>query len=201
MQPRVRRQAAGAAHAARPAGRFRRLSVAARTAQHRRARGAVRLAAAGGLRQQPGPHQCAGRQLTGLVWRLQTDDGNATALRPFGDDILVNLSAGRIRVAAPLCVQSAHAAFVKRRREFFERPVDSIVVLWWVPRGHCRIRPKRANDSIGCGARSGRSCIRVPQDLPGAVLAPGERRALDARVTGVGEPRLSAAACRDAARR
>jgi hypothetical protein len=28
----------------------------------------------------------------GYVWRLKTEDGNATALRPFGDEYLVNLS-------------------------------------------------------------------------------------------------------------
>ena len=31
----------------------------------------------------------------GFVWRLQTEDGDATALRPFGDDVLVNVSVWR----------------------------------------------------------------------------------------------------------
>ena len=31
----------------------------------------------------------------GYVWRLQTDEGNATALRPFGEEYLVNLSVWR----------------------------------------------------------------------------------------------------------
>lgn len=31
----------------------------------------------------------------GYVWRLQTDEGNATALRPFGEEFLVNLSVWR----------------------------------------------------------------------------------------------------------
>ena len=73
----------------------------------------------------------------GYVWRLQTDDGNATALRPFGDDILVNLSVWEdFESLRRFVYQSAHAAFVRRRREFFKQPVDSILVLWWVPRGH-----------------------------------------------------------------
>ena len=73
----------------------------------------------------------------GFVWRLQTDDGNATALRPFGGDVLVNMSVWEdFESLRRFVYQSDHAAFVKRRREFFERPVDSILVLWWVPRGH-----------------------------------------------------------------
>ena len=73
----------------------------------------------------------------GYVWRLQTDDGNATALRPFGDDTLVNLSVWEdFESLRRFVYQSAHAAFVRRRREFFKQPVDSILVLWWVPRGH-----------------------------------------------------------------
>ena len=28
----------------------------------------------------------------GFVWRLETDEGDATALRPLGDDVLVNMS-------------------------------------------------------------------------------------------------------------
>ena len=73
----------------------------------------------------------------GYVWRLQTDDGNATALRPFGDDILVNMSVWEdFESLRRFVYQSDHASFVRRRREFFERSVDSILVLWWVPRGH-----------------------------------------------------------------
>ena len=73
----------------------------------------------------------------GFVWRLQTDDGNATALRPFGDDMLVNMSVWEdFESLRRFVYQSDHASFVRRRREFFERPVDSILVLWWVPRGH-----------------------------------------------------------------
>lgn len=31
----------------------------------------------------------------GYVWRLQDEAGDATAFRPFGDDVLVNLSVWR----------------------------------------------------------------------------------------------------------
>lgn len=31
-------------------------------------------------------------QSPGFVWRLKDDEGNATAIRPFGDEVLVNMS-------------------------------------------------------------------------------------------------------------
>jgi hypothetical protein len=73
----------------------------------------------------------------GFVWRLQTADGNATALRPFGDDTLVNMSVWEdFESLRRFVYQSDHASFVRRRREFFQRSLESILVLWWVPRGH-----------------------------------------------------------------
>jgi hypothetical protein len=73
----------------------------------------------------------------GFVWRLQTEDGNATALRPFGDDTLVNRSVWEdFESLRRFVYQSDHATFVRRRREFFQRSIESILVLWWVPRGH-----------------------------------------------------------------
>jgi hypothetical protein len=73
----------------------------------------------------------------GFVWRLQTEDGNATALRPFGDDTLVNMSVWEdFESLRRFVYQSDHATFVRRRREFFQRSVEAILVLWWVPRGH-----------------------------------------------------------------
>ena len=32
---------------------------------------------------------------TGFVWRLQTEEGDATALRPLGENVLVNMSVWR----------------------------------------------------------------------------------------------------------
>jgi hypothetical protein len=76
-------------------------------------------------------------QSPGFVWRLQTEEGNATALRPFGDDTLVNMSVWEdFESLRRFVYQSDHATFVRRRREFFKRSIESILVLWWVPRGH-----------------------------------------------------------------
>jgi Domain of unknown function (DUF3291) len=73
----------------------------------------------------------------GFVWRLQSDEGNATAFRPFGADTLVNLSVWTsVQALNDYVYQSAHVEIMKRRREWFERLQQASTVLWWVPEGH-----------------------------------------------------------------
>jgi hypothetical protein len=73
----------------------------------------------------------------GFVWRLQTDEGDATALRPMGDDVLVNMSVWRdVESLSKYVYGSAHVEIMRRRREWFQRMKDAYVVLWWVRKGH-----------------------------------------------------------------
>jgi hypothetical protein len=74
----------------------------------------------------------------GFVWRLQTEDGDATALRPFENDrTLVNMSVWRdIESLSAYVYKSGHVEIMRRRREWFERMDQASLVLWWVPRGH-----------------------------------------------------------------
>jgi hypothetical protein len=73
----------------------------------------------------------------GFVWRLQTEDGDATALRPMGENTLVNMSVWRdVASLNDFVYRTAHAAIMRRRAEWFERMQDAYFVLWWVPRGH-----------------------------------------------------------------
>lgn len=74
----------------------------------------------------------------GFVWRLQTEDGDATALRPFDDDrTLVNMSVWRdIEALSAYVYKSGHVEIMRRRREWFERMDQAFLVLWWIPRGH-----------------------------------------------------------------
>ena len=73
----------------------------------------------------------------GFRWRLKTDEGNATSLRPFGDDVIVNMSVWRDLDALRNYVRhSAHAEIMKRRREWFAHAPQAYAVLWWVPSGH-----------------------------------------------------------------
>jgi hypothetical protein len=77
-------------------------------------------------------------QTPGFVWRLQTEDGNATAIRPYADDsILINMSVWTDLDALRTYVfRSAHAAVMRRRREWFERFEGIYAAIWWVPAGH-----------------------------------------------------------------
>jgi hypothetical protein len=73
----------------------------------------------------------------GFVWRLQTDDGNATSVRPFDDErIIVNLTVWTsIDALADYVYRSDHTAFLRRRREWFAHIDGPALVMWWVPAG------------------------------------------------------------------
>ncbi|MGI5244634.1 DUF3291 domain-containing protein [Dactylosporangium sp. CA-139066] len=74
----------------------------------------------------------------GFVWRLVDDGGaDATSLRPFGGDIMVNLSVWRdVEALRKFTFRSGHLDILRRRREWFRPFGDAIAVLWWVPEGH-----------------------------------------------------------------
>jgi hypothetical protein len=73
----------------------------------------------------------------GFVWRLQTDDGDATAIRAFGDDrIIVNLTVWEtIEALADYAYASRHAEVLRRRREWFEKMTEPHLAVWWIPAG------------------------------------------------------------------
>ncbi|MFY1053883.1 DUF3291 domain-containing protein [Ectopseudomonas khazarica] len=73
----------------------------------------------------------------GFVWRLQDEAGDATAIRPFGDEVLVNMSVWQdVQSLSDYVYKSAHTEMLKRRREWFGRIEQAHQVLWWVPSGH-----------------------------------------------------------------
>jgi heme-degrading monooxygenase HmoA len=75
----------------------------------------------------------------GFVWRMQTEGGDATAVRGFGDDpqLIINLTVWASLEAMRDFVyrDPEHLAIMRRRREMFER-LDLHTALWWVPAGH-----------------------------------------------------------------
>ncbi len=73
----------------------------------------------------------------GFVWRLQTDDGDATALRPFDDDwLIVNMSLWEdIDSLFEYTYKGDHVAFVRRRTEWFSKLGSHHLALWWVAAG------------------------------------------------------------------
>lgn len=77
-----------------------------------------------------------GAQSPGFVWILEDESGTATALRPFGDDILINLTVWEsIDALYQYTYYSDHAELFRRRREWFHKHSTPMVVLWWIPAG------------------------------------------------------------------
>lgn len=73
----------------------------------------------------------------GFVWRLQTEDGNATAIRVLDDDrLIVNMSVWEsIEALGEFVFRSAHTDVMRRRREWFARLGEPMTALWWIPAG------------------------------------------------------------------
>ncbi len=74
----------------------------------------------------------------GFVWRLQTDEGDATALKPYEDErIIVNLSVWDSLEALKAFVYAGeHLSLLRNKQQWFEKPDAPILALWWVPAGH-----------------------------------------------------------------
>jgi heme-degrading monooxygenase HmoA len=74
----------------------------------------------------------------GFVWRLQTEDGDATAIRPYAEDdrMLVNLTVWEsVEALAGFVYRSAHAEQVRDGPQMFERLGTDSLVLFWIPAG------------------------------------------------------------------
>lgn len=69
----------------------------------------------------------------GYVWRLQTEDGDATAIRPFDDDrMLVNMSAWQsVEALAAFVYSGEHRAYLRQRRDWFVTLRETYQVMWW----------------------------------------------------------------------
>jgi hypothetical protein len=79
----------------------------------------------------------------GFVWRLQSEEGNATSITAFEWDvgqsagIIVNLSVWVSPEALTAWVHGPeHRAVLLQRRTWFERMSDATTALWWVRAGH-----------------------------------------------------------------
>lgn len=73
----------------------------------------------------------------GFVWRLKTEDGNATSIETYEDPrVIVNMSVWESVDALKAYVyKSEHSHFLRRREEWFER-IMPYMVMWWIPDGH-----------------------------------------------------------------
>ena len=90
-----------------------------------------------GFVAQLGPINALADQHPGFVWRLQTEDGDATAIRPFDDDrVMVNLSVwSSLEALRAFVYATRHLEVMRHRRAWFQRMPDPYLALWWVPAG------------------------------------------------------------------
>lgn len=92
----------------------------------------------------------------GFVWRLQTPEGDATAIRAFDDErILFNMSVWEdIDSLYDYTYRSDHLGPLRDRRKWFERMEGPHLALWWVPAGHLPT-VEEAKDRLDLLAREG----------------------------------------------
>ena len=73
----------------------------------------------------------------GFVWRLQSEAGNATDIKPTGDPLfIVNMSVwADVESLFAYVYRTVHRDVMVSRRAWFERPAGAYQVLWWVAAG------------------------------------------------------------------
>jgi hypothetical protein len=92
-----------------------------------------------GFRTQLDPINALADRSPGFVWRLQTEEGNSTAIRPYADDdrMAINMSVWEsLEALQKFVYRTAHVGPLRDRKRWFE-PIDApILTLWWIPAGH-----------------------------------------------------------------
>jgi hypothetical protein len=75
----------------------------------------------------------------GFVWRLQTEQGNSMAIRPYANDERMAITVSvweSLEALQQFVYRSAHAASLRDRRQWFEPSDGPSLALWWIPAGH-----------------------------------------------------------------
>jgi len=73
----------------------------------------------------------------GFVWRLQTEEGDATSIDAFGDPrVIVNMSVwASLQALKDYVYTGEHLAVLKERKRWFEKISGPGLALWWLPAG------------------------------------------------------------------
>ncbi len=74
----------------------------------------------------------------GFVWRLQTEDGDATSISAFDDPLLlINMSVWNdVDSLKSFVYRSLHVDLIRDRDAWFSKMVKAHQALWWIPAGH-----------------------------------------------------------------
>jgi heme-degrading monooxygenase HmoA len=79
------------------------------------------------------------RRAAGFVWRPTPDEVDWSEVAIFGDPmvVVVNLSVwASVEALRAYTFAGEHVAAMRRRAEWFRRPEEASLALWWVPDGH-----------------------------------------------------------------
>lgn len=89
------------------------------------------------------PVNASADEAPGFIWRLQTEDGDATSITAFEWDVrdtagvIVNLSTWEtVEALKEFMYSGQHVEMMKRRFEWFHKIAEATTALWWVPAGH-----------------------------------------------------------------
>jgi hypothetical protein len=96
----------------------------------------------------------------GFIWRLQTEEGDATGIDYFGTDRLVNMSVWTdLDSLHNYIYRSAHNEVMALRKQWFDRMTEAYSVLWWVVENHIPTL-EEASEHL--------ECLRLQGPGPGA---------------------------------
>ena len=84
------------------------------------------------------PINALAEESPGFVWRLQSEDGDATSIKVYDDDmVIINLTVWEsVEALRQYVYKSAHSGVMRDRRRWFEKFDGPYYTLWWIPAGH-----------------------------------------------------------------
>lgn len=112
----------------------------------------------------------------GFVWRLQTEDGDATAIRAFEDErLIMNMSVWEsVEAFASFVYGPEHLAVMRQRKQWFVT-MRVYTCAWWIPAGTLPV-PADAVERLALLERLGPTpdsfTLKRPFPPPGQVVAP-----------------------------
>ena len=103
-----------------------------------RMRGPIEDSVMAGFVERLEPLNSLADESPGFVWRYQTDEGDATEIRVFDDElILFNMSVWEsIEALENYVYWSNHIEALQKKAEWFERAGRATLALWWIEAGH-----------------------------------------------------------------
>jgi uncharacterized protein DUF3291 len=84
------------------------------------------------------PINALAEESPGFVWRLQSEDGDATSIKVYDDAmVIINLTVWEsVEALRQFVYKSNHYGVLRERKRWFELFKGPYYALWWIPAGH-----------------------------------------------------------------